>query len=189
MGDLSRRVKETASQTEDQLPRLSPREAKRAEKAAAAEAARLAKERAREAKRAEAARVTELGQIVNTLRSALKETGDPGTQGFSRGAEFRSVRRVRLGRRPRGWVIGATPLMLGLPQGPVEAAVQLLLLTDGRVYAAIDGVIGARYRFGQQEPPKTDWIMEPPVWRQVEDTVPETVGHLVGSLDLTWPLD
>ncbi|GEM_PF-3059165 len=189
MGELSRRVKETASQTEDEMPRLSPREAKRVEKAAAAEASRLAKERAREARRVEAARVTELGQIVNTLRSALRDTGDPGTMGFLRGAEFRSVRRLRLGRRPRGWIIGTTPLMLGLPQGPVEAAAQLLLLTDGRVYAAIDGVIGARYRFGQDDPPKTDWIMEPAVWRRVEDTVPETVGHLVGSLDLTWPLD
>ena len=189
MGELSRRVKETASQTEDQVPRLSPREAKRAEKAAAAEAARLAKERAREAKRAEAVRVAELGQIVNTLRSSLKDTGDAGTQGFRRGAEFRSSRRLRLGRRPRGWIIGSTPLMLGLPQGPVEAAVQLLLLVDGRVYAAIDGVIGARYRFGQDDPPKTDWIMQTEVWRRVEDTVPETVGRLVGSLDLTWPLD
>ena len=125
---------------------------------------------------------------MNTLRDVLREANDPGTRGFGRDRQFRK-RRLRLGRRPRGWIVGQLAVPIALATQIVETECQLILAVDGRMYAALDGVLGGQYQIGQDHPPQTGWLLAPQVWHAVEASIPETVGLLVGRLNLTWPLD
>lgn len=187
MGDLNRRLKEASAEVErDQAP-LRPRAAARQERIAKGVASKQARVAAHSAFRGEVARRYELGHIVNTLRDVLHDANDSGTRGFGRDRQFR--KRLRLGRRPRGWIVGRLAVPIALATHVVESECQLILAVDGRVYAALDGVIGDRYQIGQDNPPRTAWLLAPQVWRAVEASIPETVGLLVGRLDLPWPLD
>lgn len=188
MSDLNERLREAAIHVQHEDEPLSPREAARQERIANAQAARQAREARREAIQAEVARRYELGHIVNTLRRVLRAAGDPGTRGFLRDRQFRK-RWFRLGARPRGWIVGRMALPIQLPTHVVDTECHLVLCVDGRLYAALDGIIGDRYEIGQSTPPRTTWVLGTDVWYAVEATVPETVGALVGRLDLTWPLD
>ena len=188
MGDLTRRVQEAAASTSSETTVLGPRAAARAEKAARAEQRRHDREAHASARRTEADRRTQLAHILNTFRKVAKDSKDVGTVGYSRMKSFKK-HRVRLGRRPRGWVVGAGSVPVEFSDGVRHLEAQLILAVDGRLYAALDGIIGDRYQVGQDTPPTTPWMLTPQVWRLVEDTVPDTVGRLVGALDLTWPLD
>ena len=138
--------------------------------------------------RAEADRRSQLAQILHTFRKLTKQANDVGTVGHVRLKTFRK-RRFRLGRRPRGWTVGAGVVPIEFSDGIRHLEAQLVLGVDGHLYAALDGRIGDRYQIGQERPPTTTWMLTPHVWRLVEDTIPDTVGRLLGTLDLTWPDD
>lgn len=188
MSDLSERLREASIHVVHEDEPLTRRAAARAERIANAEAAKEARATAKQAIAAEAARRYELGHIVNTLRSVLRDAHDPGTRGFLRDRQFRK-KWLRLGSRPRGWIVGRRAIPIQLPTHVVDTECHLILGVDGRLYAALDGIIGDRYAIGQGHPPKTTWVLGADVWHAVEASIPETVGGLVGRLDLTWPLD
>ena len=188
MGDLTRRVQEAAATTSSEATVLGPRAAARAEKQARAEQRRVDRDTAAAARTAEADRRTQLAHILNTFRKVAKDAKDVGTVGYGRMKTFKKY-RVRLGRRPRGWIVGAGSVPVEFADGVRHLEAQLILAVDGRLYAGLDGIIGDRYQMGQEKPPTTPWMLTPQVWRLVEDTVPDTVGRLVGALDLAWPLD
>jgi hypothetical protein len=187
VSDLSERLHEASIRVEQHDPSLTKREAARQERVLNTDAARLQRHHTREAIRAETARRYELGYIVNTFRSVLKDAKDPGSRGFVRDRQFRK-RQFRLGRRPRGWIVGRIAIPIQLPTHVVDTECHLVLCVDGRLYAALDGIMGGQYRIGQGEPPKTTWVLSPEVWHTVEATIPETVGAMIGRLNLTWPL-
>ncbi len=188
MGDLTRRVRDSATATNHSEAVLSPRAAAKAEREERGRASRQHRSDTQEAVRIETARRTQLAHIVNTFRASARHGDDVGTTGFSRLKTFKK-HRLRLGRRPRGWVVGAGTVPLQFPDGVRQLEAQLILGADGRLYASIDGVIGARYQVGQAVAPTTPWMLSVQVWRLVEDTIPETVGALVGYLSLTWPAE
>ncbi len=186
MGELSRRVQEVAEATAEREIAVSPRAAARAERRRAAEASRQDQIRRREADRVETSRRTELAKILNGFRGIADDAGDVGTVGFRRLKRFRD-RRIRLGRRPRGWLVGYVEVPIQFPDAVRQVTAQLVLCVDGRLYAGLDGVLGARYQIGQTTTPITTWMLTPAIWRMVEDTIPDVVGHLVGALELEWP--
>lgn len=188
MGDLTRRVQQAAAEADSHGAVLPPRAAAKAERTARADRRRLDRDNHRTAVRIETDRRTQLAHIMNTFRKVAKDAQDVGTIGFSRLKTFKKY-RARLGRRPRGWIVGAGAVPVEFAEGVRELEAQLILAVDGRLYAAIDGVIGDRYQVGQTTSPTTPWMLTVEIWRLVEDTVPDTVGRLVGSLDLAWPLD
>jgi len=188
VSDLSERLREASIHVEPHNQSFTKREAARQERVANADAARLSRHNTREAIKSETARRYELGHIVNTFRTVLKEAKDPGSRGFVRDRQFRK-RPLRLGRRPRGWIVGRMAIPIQLPTHVVDTECHLVLCVDGRLYAALDGIIGGQYRIGQGDPPKTTWVLSPEVWHAVEATIPETVGAIIGRLNLTWPLD
>ncbi|NOX29880.1 MAG: hypothetical protein GXP35_07525 [Actinobacteria bacterium] len=188
MDDLTRRVRDSATTTNHSQAVLSPRAAAKAEREERGRASRQHKADTQEAVRAETARRTQLAHIINTFRASARHADDVGTIGFSRLKTFKK-HRLRLGRRPRGWVVGAGSVPLQFPDGVRQLEAQLILCADGRLYASLDGVIGARYQVGQTTAPTTPWMLSAQVWRLVEDTIPETVGALVGYLGLTWPAE
>ena len=188
MGDLNQRLREASIQVEHHQAALTPRATARLERLANAQAARDAKAATKDAIHNESARRYEMGHIVNTLRQVLRDANDAGTRGFVRDRHFRK-RWLRLGRRPRGWIVGRMALPIQLPTHVVDTECHLILGTDGRLYAALDGIIGDTYLIGQTKPPRTTWVLGTEVWYAVEATIPETVGSLIGRLSLTWPLD
>lgn len=183
MSDFDDRVRQAALETPAtaELVALTPREAAKAEKDAA-----------REAKAAEDARIASLQKVVARFRSELKVAGDPGTGSFTRG-QVKGRLRGLAQRSPRGWVIGSlagevvVPGQYGGLTRPCE--LQLILLTNGRVNAAADGAVWERYRFGQQTHPEMAVSFPMQAWRDLEETIPETIGHHIGHLKLDWRLD
>jgi hypothetical protein len=188
VSELNQRLREASIRVEHDATPLSPRAAARLERIANADAVRQKKFGDRATLRAESARRYELGHIVNTLRRLLKDEDDPGTRGFLRDRQFRK-RMLRLGRRPRGWIIGRLAIPIQLPTHVVDTECHLILCVDGRLYAALDGIIGDAYAIGQGNPPRTTWVLGADVWHAVEATIPETVGSMIGRLSLTWPID
>lgn len=186
-GDLNDRLREASTEVERDQEPLRPRAAARQERIASGAAARQARVDASLALRTETNRRYQLGHMVNTLHELMRQSGDPGTRGFLRDRQFRK-HRLRLGRRPRGWIVGRLTVPIQLPTHVAETECHLILAVDGRVYAALDGIIGDRYQIGQDHPPRTSWVLAPEVWHAVEASIPETIGLLVGRLDLNWPL-
>ncbi len=186
MGDLSRRVQEVAEATAERDIAVSPRAGAKAERRRAIETARLDRIQRRGIDRAETSRRTELAKILNGFRGIADDAGDVGTIGFKRLKRFKD-RRIRLGRRPRGWIVGHVEVPIQFPDIVRHVTAQLVLCVDGRLYAGLDGALGDRYQIGQTSSPITTWMLTPAIWRMVEDTMPDVVGHLVGALDLEWP--
>ncbi len=193
VGELIRRVHEVAvasssnGDPNSDAP-LTPRAAAKAERLTRTEHARQAQAEHREAERAETSRRSQLAQILNTFRASVKSAGDVGTIGFDRAPTFKD-RRLRLGRHPRGWIVGVGSVPMQFQDGVHSVDAQLVLGVDGRLYAAIDDVIGSRYQIGQLTPPPTTWVLSPQIWALVEATIPDTVGASVAQLSLEWSLD
>ena len=188
MGDLSKRVQRVAAATDERGAALSPRAAARAERQRASQAAQVERAARIEADRVETDRRCDLAKILDGFRSAADDACDVGTTGFARLKRFKQ-RRIRLGRRPRGWQVGALSVPIQFEDGVRTSVAQLVLCVDGRLYAGLDGTLGDRYQVGQTSPPITTWMLTPNIWRMVEDTIPDTVGRLVGALDLKWSAD
>ncbi|MDG2113032.1 MAG: hypothetical protein P8N02_10510 [Actinomycetota bacterium] len=180
MDELEDRVRRAALDAMSGSGALEPRDAAKRERA----------ER-RDAKAAEAHRVDSLRGIVRKLRAALKDRGDVGTISFRRHRKHR-IAGV-LSRSNRGWVVAdlaAEVLLKGEYAGALRSCeLQLLLLTDGKVYAAADGTIYDRFRIGQTYHPEMPVTFPMQAWRDLEDRIPEFVGELVGRLQLTWQVD
>lgn len=188
MGELNQRVREASIHVAHDAAPLTPRAAARQERIASTTAHKRTKTATRLAIQAESARRYEFGHLINTLRSVLNDAGDPGTRGFLRDRQFRK-HWLRLGKRPRGWIVGRMAIPIQLPTHIVDTECHLILCVDGRLFAALDGIIGGRYLIGQTKPPRTTWVLAPDLWHAVEATIPETIGSLVGRLDLTWSFD
>lgn len=188
MGELSKRVQEVAETTAGADAALTPRAAAKVERQRAAEAARAQRAANIAADQAETARRCGLAQILDEFRSVADDAGDVGTVGYARLKRFKD-RRIRLGRRPRGWQVAAMSVPIQFQDGVRTSVAQLVLCVDGRLYAGMDGTLGDSYQLGQVNPPITTWMLTPEIWRMLEDTIPETIGHLVGALDLEWPDD
>ena len=180
MDELEDRVRRAALDAQSAAGGLSPRAAARAER----ETRRLAKAQ-------ETARVDSLKAIVRKLRAALKDRNDVGTSSYRRHRDNRLA--AAMSRRHRGWVVASLPaevVLKGEFAGALRSCeLQLLLGTDGKVYAAADGTIYDRFRFGQTYHPEMPVTFPLQAWRDLEERVPEFVGALVGQLQLTWRVD
>jgi len=178
--ELENRVRRAALDAVSRDDALAPRDA-----------ARVERERRRQEKVDAAQRVEGLRAIVRKLRTALRDRGDVGTGSFRR---FRKRRWAQLvTRSPRGWVVGSLPAEVVL-KGEFAGALrrcdlQLVLGTDGKIYAAADGMIYERFRIGQSYHPEMPVTFPMQAWRDLEDRIPEFVGDLVGRLQLTWQID
>ncbi len=177
MDELEDRVRRAALEAVSGGAALPRRDAAREERA----------DRRRE-RQEHARRAAALRSIIRKLRAALKDRGDIGT------VSFRRQRRHRLGQllagHGRGWVVAAMPaevLLTGEFAGARRSCeLELVLLTDGRLHAAADGVVYDRYRPGQTYHPEMPVTFPMQAWRDLEDRIPETLGALVGRLQLTW---
>ena len=178
------RVERAAMEVGVSPPALSPRAAVRAER-----------ENMRRDRIADADRVRSLRQIIAGFRVAVSEAGDIGTQRYFKarrvGAARRTIRRL-FQIHPRGWPVADLPAEIVLP-GAYSGALrrcrlELVLLTDSRLYAAVDGAIWDRYRLGQREHPELGASFPMQAWRDLEDTVPEHIGRLVGQYQLRWSI-
>lgn len=180
MDELEDRVRRAALDAMSGTEALPPRDAARVERAAR-----------RDAKAAEAQRAESLRGIVRKLRTALKDRGDIGTVSFRRHHKYRVARL--LSRGVRGWVVAdlaAEVILKGEFAGALRSCeLELLLLTDGKVYAAADGTIYDRFRMGQTYHPEMPVTFPMQAWRDLEDRIPEYAGELIGRLQLTWQVD
>ena len=178
------RVERAAVEVGVSPPALSPRAAVRAERE------NMSRDRI-----ADADRLRSLRQIIGGFRAAVSEAGDIGTQKYFKarqvGATRRTIRRL-FQLHPRGWSVADIPAEIVLP-GAYPGAVrrcrlELVLLTDSKLYAAVDGAIWDRYWLGQRKHPELGASFPMQAWRDLEDTVPEHIGHLVGQYHLRWSI-
>ena len=180
MDELEDRVRRAALEAMTGEAALAPRDA-----------ARVERTERREQKVATSERVASLRAIVRKLRAALKDRGDVGTASFVRRRKHRATELIS--RAARGWAVAtlaAEVVLRGEFAGARRSCeLQLVLLTDGKVYAAKDGTLYDRFRLGQSYHPEMPVTFPLQAWRDLEDRIPEFAGELVGRLQLAWEVD